>query len=129
MVSRSKTKNILTALSLLMAGGAVHSAPAEAGWRHGYGGYGYDRVVVRHVYRPVVRRHVVVRHVYRPVVRRVVIHHYPVYRPRPRPIYVSDGWAPPPWRYHRWHRPWHRPWSGGWRGDGRMCWIEPWLCR
>ena len=120
-----KIENVLV-LALLTVGGAAYSAPAEAGWRHGYGGYGYDRVVVRHVYRPVVRRHVVVHHVYRPAVReRVVIHHYPVYRPRPRPIYVS-GWGPSPWRYRPWHRPWHGRWHGG---GGRMCWIEPWLCR
>jgi hypothetical protein len=94
MSSLSKIKNVLV-LALLMVGGAAYSAPAGAGWRHGYGGYGYDREVVRHVYRPVVRRHVVVHHVYRPVVReRVVIHHYPVYRPHPRPIYVRLGSFP-----------------------------------
>ncbi len=102
MISLSKMKSIL-ALALLM-GGVAYSAPAEAGWRHGYGGYGYDRVVVRQIYRPVVRREVVVRHVYQPVVRRVVIEERPAYRPRPRPIYVS-GWGPPPWRYRPWHRP------------------------
>lgn len=119
MKTSPRLKRALLALSgSLLLGAFAGAAPADAGHRHGYGGY-------RHV---VVERHVVRR----PVVRRVVIVERPVvYRPRPlvrtvvirRPYYAA---APYGYREKVVYR---RPHHGRWH-DRPRCWLpERHLCR
>ena len=118
MSTQLKIKRLLFALSgVLLLGLSTGAAPADAGYRYGYGGYDDDDDDV--VYERVVRR---------PVVRRVVIVERPVvYRPRPivrtvvveRPYYprvrYSYGWRErvvyrSARRYGRWH-------------DRPRCWL------
>jgi hypothetical protein len=115
----SKLKLLPMAAALVLGG--LAAAPAEAGWRGGYGyggGYGYDYgyrrpVVVRDVYhQPIVHR-VVYRDVYRPVVyryRRPVVRRV-VYRDVYRPAFYGRGYG----HHYGWRHGYGRHY--GWRND------------
>ncbi len=121
MSTRFRMTRLLLALSgTLFLGALSGAAPADAGYRYGYGGY-RDVVYERVVRRPVVRRVVIVERpiVYRPrpVVRTVVVQ---------RPYYprVSYSYG---WRDRVVYRPGRH--YAGWR-DRPRCWLpERHLCR
>ncbi len=112
MKTASKIKHLLFALSgALLFGSVATTAPAEAGYRYGWGGHRH--VVYRHVVRrPIVRRVVVVHRPYvyyrRPVVRRVVVVERPViYWPRPvirRVVVVQRPYYPRAYYGYGWRQ-------------------------